>query len=421
MRTIWARRWAVDLATALTCWAVALGTLLAVPVIERADSGVAAEVVGSAAWWLTVSACTLQAAAVTCSRLAPRGVLLAVPALALALALVAPGSLITLTHVAVMGAVLVVTSRLPWSTVRGPVLVSAVGVAGTVIVDALGAGDGLGPGVLGVAVLQAVVTVGAATLVGLTISARREAREAHLAEVGALARERDALVRAAVSDERAAMARELHDIAAHHLSGIALMAGAADRQLDGDPTAARSSLRQIRSQTQAVLDDLRRLVGLLRESGPAEPVAEGLAAVPALVEDRRAAGVAARLRVEGAADGGALGEGVGPLAQLVVYRMVQESLANAATHAPGAACVVELDDTDAAALTVVVSNGPARTPAVREGAGGFGLVGMRERADLVGGSLDYGATSDGGWQVRLTVPRDTARAGADLSERGRGG
>ena len=102
------------------------------------------------------------------------------------------------------------------------------------------------------------------------------------------------------------------------------------------------------------------------------------------------------------------GSGVGPLAQLVVFRMVQEGLANAAMHAPGAACVVEVDDRDEAALVVRVRNDAPTRPAIRTGTSpGFGLLGMGERAALVGAHLAYGSTVDGGWEVRLTLPRDT--------------
>nr|WP_247601822.1 sensor histidine kinase [Cellulomonas denverensis] len=198
------------------------------------------------------------------------------------------------------------------------------------------------------------------------------------------------------------MARELHDIAAHHLSGIALMASAIDRQLESDPAAAREGLHQVREQSRVVLTDLRRLVGLLREDDPAETSAWSLASVPGLVREP------VMLRVwRGDRE---LGAGVGPLAQLAGYRMVQESLANARSHAPGAACVVEVDDRDGAACVLTVTNGPPSAPPVLSDGGGHGLRGMAERAELVGGDLRYGPTAEGGWQVWLRLPRERGAA-----------
>ena len=90
-----------------------------------------------------------------------------------------------------------------------------------------------------------------------------------------------------MSRERAAMARELHDIAAHHLSGIALMAAVIDRQIDSDPERAHEGVRQVREQSTAVLEDLRRLVGLLRDDAPAERAVETVAGIVDLVERAR--------------------------------------------------------------------------------------------------------------------------------------
>jgi signal transduction histidine kinase len=275
-----------------------------------------------------------------------------------------------------------------------------------------------GPGAaVAIALLQALVVVGLPLLLGLVVAAQRDAREARDQEVAALRREQDALLQAAVSRQRVAMSRELHDIAAHHMSGIALMAAAIDRQIDSDPATAKRSARQIREQSSAVLDDLRRLVGLLREGADATRPVETLDAVSALVETRRAAGAEIDLVVP--AEGIGPGAGLGPLAQLVAYRMVQEALANAAAHAPGARCAVEIGAPHDGRLTITVRNGAPAGPDAGPG-GGFGLVGMGERAQLVGADLAYGATPDGGWEVRLTLPVEdpisTMRAPAPLPE-----
>jgi signal transduction histidine kinase len=249
--------------------------------------------------------------------------------------------------------------------------------------------------------VQGLVVVGLPLLFGLVVAAQRDTREARHHEVQALRREQDALLQVAVSRERMAMSREVHDIAAHHMSGIALMAAAMDRQIDSDPATAKRSARQVREQSRAVLDDLRRLVGLLREDAEATRSVEGLDALSALVENRRATGSEIDLVVP--ARSTEHGAGVGPLAQLVVYRTVQESLANAAVHAPGARCTVEIGDPRDGRLSVVVRNGVPAGPDPGPG-GGFGLVGIAERAQLVGADLTYGPTPDGGWEVRLTLP-----------------
>jgi len=265
------------------------------------------------------------------------------------------------------------------------------------------AGRSLDAATLGIAALQAVVVVGVPLVIGLYFAARKDARVSRGNEIVALKRERDALVQAAVSRERIAMSRELHDIAAHHMSGIALLASAIYRQVDLDPEAAKIAAQQVRAQSTTVLDDLRRVIGLLRDEAESTRTVETLAAIPELVELRRATGVEVELVVH--ATDHELGTGVGPLAQLVAYRMVQESLANASTHAPGATSLVEVDDRESDRLTLTVTNDSSATPDLGPG-GGFGLVGMRERAELVDADLSYGATADGGWQVRLTLRRE---------------
>jgi signal transduction histidine kinase len=182
------------------------------------------------------------------------------------------------------------------------------------------------------------------------------------------------------------------------------MAAVVDRQIDTAPEEAHRGARQVRAQSTEVLDDLRRLVGLLRDDTGGERTVEVLAAVPALVDRAQAQGPV-DLRVL-TADGRTLGDGIGPLAQLALYRTIQEALTNACTHAPGAARVVEIDDRDDARVSVVVTNTAPTVPGRGSSAGGFGLVGMSERAQLVGADLSFGPTSAGGWQIRASVPRE---------------
>ena len=184
------------------------------------------------------------------------------------------------------------------------------------------------------------------------------------------------------------------------------MSAAIERQVTTDPAAAQEGVRQVRSQSTAVLRDLRRLVGLLREDDAAELGVEALAGVAELVAHASARGVTVELVTLPAGGGPILAAGIGPLAQLTAYRLVQESLANASRHAPGAPCVVMLDGRDPAAVVVSVRNDAAATPPELDVSGGFGLVGMRERAALTGAELSYGPTVDGGWDVTRRLPRD---------------
>ncbi|PRY14695.1 sensor histidine kinase [Kineococcus rhizosphaerae] len=383
-----------DVLVAAGTAAVTLSLLLLVPFLLAGEEPAAARTVPpvlSGRWSLLAVLFLVQAAALLAVRPAPRATVLAVAVLAAATTALGPQSLHGLGGPAVVVAVAVAVTRSSSSSSSRavwrdwPVLVLAVlAIAG----GELAAGTPAPA-----ALVQGVALVGLPALGGLVVRSRRDVHRAVLGE-------RDALVAAAVSRERTAMARELHDIAAHHLSGIALMAAVVDRQIDTDPARAHEGARQIRAQSTSVLDDLRRLVGLLREDVEAERSVESVATIADLVA-RSPRPVALRTQRR---EGFDLAHGVGPLAQLAVHRAVQEALSNAALHAPGADCCVEVDDRDPARLVVRVRNG---APAVRpeRSSGGFGLRGMQERADLVGASLRYGPTPDGGWQVELGLER----------------
>ena len=399
-------------------WVFALAALLALPLLEAAEPGSAVDVapVGTRGWWLVVASLSVQAVALLWARRAPRAALLVVSVMPLLAAIAVDETTFSVTRIPVAVAVFVAglvkgLRELRLTLTGAAALIAAGEVINKTAVEHTGVVNALVQ-----AALQALSIVIVPLLLALLFAARREAREAHRSELRAVERERDALVLAAVAKERAGMARELHDIAAHHLSSIALMAAAVDRQIDTDPEAARRSVRQVRTQSRAVLDDLRRLVGLLRDDTGAERSVETLATVSSLVQDRRAVDTPTEMRTLTAESGRPLGEGIGPLAQLVAYRMVQESLTNATAHAAGAPCSVEIDDRDSAALTVTVTNEPAPSNgsqnAAPAGSGGYGLIGMRERAGLVGAELRYGPTDDGGWAVVLTIPRGDRQDGA---------
>lgn len=412
----------LDVLVAVGTVVVAIGLLLGLPPLDAADpdgAGLGAQVPAPLGipWSVLAAGLLAQSAALLAARRAPRTTLLTVAALPVVVAALAPESfgLFGLTALPVVVAVVLVSLRVPvarlWATLIGAALLVVVGQS---ILFFVASGAGRSNPVQGIStsagqgVLQAVGAVGLPLLVTLVVRSRREVRVARAAEATAVGREQDALVDAAVSRERAAMARELHDIAAHHLSGIALMSAVIDRQIDTEPERAHEGVRQVREQSTAVLDDLRRLVGLLRDDTPAEQAVETVAGIIDLVERAR---YRSEVRIDVLPGARHLAEGVGPLAQLAAYRTVQEALANAAMHAPSAACTVVVDDRDPSRILIRVENAPAVVPAVGSSpAGGNGLRGMRERAELVGASLQAGPTATGGWLVTLTLGREAPPA-----------
>ena len=405
-------------AVAGTPWKVALGTavvlvgvLVALPGLETLDETAPATLPrpGTGAWWACLATVVVQVAVLLAARRLPRATPLVVAGLALPLAGAGTGDLFSLTSGAVTVATFLAVLAAPLRALVLPLVGTALLVVLGEAVNALAAGtSGIG-GAVTTGLLQTVGAVGLPLLVGALVASRRDTREARRQTVRAGDREQEALVRAAVADERTAMARELHDIAAHHLSGIAVMAAAIERQIDTDPARAKESVRLVRGQSTAVLEDLRRLVGLLRTDTDATRAVHSLDGLPELVATTRAAGTPVELRIL-VADGARLGDRLGPIAQLAAYRIVQESLANAIRHAPGAAVVVEVDDRDRTTLGVTVTNA-APGHAGADGRHGFGLVGMRERADLIGATLTHGPTPGGGWQVRVAIPKDVGAAG----------
>ncbi|GIG39208.1 two-component sensor histidine kinase [Cellulomonas phragmiteti] len=381
------------------------GTVVVSGAAPETANGVPA--LGDAAWWWSVGVLALQAAVLARWGAHPRRALLTVAA--------ALPALLVLGDVIGVGllAVMVATYRAVLARPSRPLLPTLLG-AGTLVALGVTAATLRGGNAVPVAVvaglMQGVAAVGPAFALASVVGSRRDALEALARTAEAQGRERDALVQVAVERERTAMARELHDIAAHHLSGIAVMTGAIGRQIDVDPEGAKVAVAQVREQSTAMLRDLRHLVVLLRDvDAPAEtggPVRmETLVGIGDLVARAQASGLPVTLETTGPVTELAASGAVGPLAQLAAYRVVQEALANAARHAPGARCVVRLDATTPGCVEVVVRNGPPGAGAApAHDDPGYGLVGMHERAELTGATLRYGTTLEGGWQVSLSVP-----------------
>jgi signal transduction histidine kinase len=208
--------------------------------------------------------------------------------------------------------------------------------------------------------------------------------------------------RRALLEERTRIAREMHDVVAHHMSLIAVQAETAPYRLDDLTESAKSEFAALSTTAREALNDVRRLLGVLRSDGPAERAPQPkLADVEALVEASRRAGVNVDLSMP--ANGDAV---VSHAVGLCAYRIVQEALANAGRHAPGAWVQVVVDrDPDVLRLDIV--NGPptTRDEIAREPARhGHGIAGMKERVALLGGSLSVEPSILGGFVVSAVLP-----------------
>jgi len=238
----------------------------------------------------------------------------------------------------------------------------------------------------------------AAALAGIARRARTEASE-HSAATAAIA---GSLTEHLARGERARIARELHDVVAHHISMVAVQAETARLTTAGMPAAGAQRLLAIGDTARAALTEMRRLLGVLREDAAADPAIRqpqpGLGQLNELIDLARDASAAGtRLILCGAP--AALGPGV----ELAAYRIIQEALTNARRHAPGAAVDVELHYAGPVLRLRIRDNGPGPSPAAAL-ASGHGLAGMRERAAAVGGDLRTGRAAGGGFLVEATLP-----------------
>ncbi len=409
-----ARPGRADARAAAVCAGIVLPLWFLLPILPQASepgAAVGLPETGGLSWWVVLLLLVSQSAALARRWSSPEVVGVVVAVVVPVAAVAGMGSAIGLTSLAILPAVYALSTLSPFGRVWPLLSVIGVLVAGGHALAGL-RDDLPWPQAVLAGVLQALVAVGAPAGVAALVVTRRESQTARDDRLQALEREHVALVLAAVSRERMAMARELHDIAAHHLTGIAIMSAAVVAQIDADPAGAKEAIAEVRRESTAVLRDLRNLVGLLRDhDGGAEQAArvESLAGVTGLVSEVATTGQDVALTTFGSNGQRPLGTGIGPLAQLAAYRTVQESLSNAGRHAAGSRCAVEIDDRDVRALVVTVRNAPgppSTDPRDPGDPGGFGLVGMKERAELTGSRLDVGPTLEGGWQVRLRTPRD---------------
>jgi signal transduction histidine kinase len=318
---------------------------------------------------------------------------------------------------------------------RSPVGVLAVVVVATTVFNFLGYPQG--PSTLAVAFLLGVVAVyeprsvsvpmlafgGVAALgngfghfvgnavvfvAGWALGDNVRTRRAYVAELEAraawLEAEREEQARAAVRAERARIARELHDVVAHHVSVMVVQAGGARRLVERRPEQARDALTTIEETGRDALTAMRRLLGMLREAAPEEDARRpqpSIGELGRLVTQMHDAGLDVELTVEGEADD------VPAAVDLSVYRIVQEALTNTLKHAGPARARVRVRYGDHRVDVGVVDDGRGAA-AVAAGAdgneSGHGLVGMRERVAIFGGDIRTGPRPGGGFAVHATLP-----------------
>jgi signal transduction histidine kinase len=217
-------------------------------------------------------------------------------------------------------------------------------------------------------------------------------------QVGTLQEERERLAREAVAAERERISRELHDVIGHSISVMGIQAGAVRRVLPADLEREREMLLAVERAGRDSVGEMRRLIDLLRSPGDTPDAAPPtLARIGVLVDDVRRAGLHVELELEGALDD------VPPGRALAGYRIVQEALTNALKHAPGARVDVRVARR-ASEVEIEVRGTPDPQLPPTEESGGQGLIGMRERAALYGGTLEAGPTLDGGFRVLAMLP-----------------
>ncbi|MFD7236518.1 sensor histidine kinase [Streptomyces syringium] len=254
---------------------------------------------------------------------------------------------------------------------------------------------------------QMMVFSGFVLFVVLAVRGLRETKQQVVAQVAVTEVERS---RRTVLEERTTIARELHDVVAHHMSVVAIQAEAAPYRVQDTPPELAAAFQTIRENAVAALTELRRVLGVVRSENPdafADPEAPQptLAALDGLLDNVRSAG----LDVERVTTGS-----VRPLPQgveLSAYRIVQEALSNVLRHAPGAQARVEISYV-LGGLGLRVVNGPPNRLAKPSPGAGHGVLGMRERVTMLGGEMTAEATDEGGYEIAAFLPVAVGEAAA---------
>ena len=253
---------------------------------------------------------------------------------------------------------------------------------------------------IGFAVVLVIVV-----LIGINIGNRRRYVVALLDRAAQLARERDQQAQLAANAERARIAREMHDIVSHGLTVMVTLAEGSAASVGRDPVRSAEAMRHVAETGRQALGDMRRMLGVLDDGLPAadagvlEPQ-PGVAELGGLIEGFRGAGLAVRFTSTGTPP-------QNPAEQLTVYRLVQESLTNVLRHSGALTSVDVTVDYGPDRVQIDVRNSGAVVDAPEPGTGGHGLLGMRERVALYGGTVESGPQAGGGWSVRATLTHDT--------------
>lgn len=254
--------------------------------------------------------------------------------------------------------------------------------------------------------------VAEASLFGLGIAVG-EAVRSHRALLGAMReraeraeRDQELQTRRQVDEERLRIARDVHDLVAHNIATISTQASVGAHIGHDDPSRAVEVLESIKTVSTRALEDLRHALGVVREEtgGDSTAPAPSVHEVSELVEQARNSGLGVELRLEGSP------VALPPALQIAVYRVVQEALTNVMRHAEGAAVEVQISSHATRVDVQVVNDGAGRPGSASVAGSRSGLVGMRERAESLGGSFEAVATANGGFRVRATLPLDRERA-----------
>lgn len=302
-----------------------------------------------------------------------------------------------------MAPVLAAVYLLPQQVERRTAQVFTVTAVSLLLITSLTSGTGA---ILGHERLGFVPWVLLAGAIGDAVRNRRDYVSAVEARAELAERTREEEARQRVGEERMRIARDLHDVIAHHMALAHVQAGAAAHLLPTDPRQAQQLLGHLTDTTSSVLHELRATLGLLRRTdrpdAPLEP-APGLAQLPDLIAAFEAAGLAVTVSPQGVV------QPLSPGVDLTAYRVVQEALTNVVKHADTGEATVRLAYSRRGLTITVSDNGQSHDPGTRPA--GYGLIGMRERVRSVGGELFTGRRPQGGFEVTTELPLQSDNPG----------
>lgn len=270
-----------------------------------------------------------------------------------------------------------------------------VAFAGTALLFLAHLPSGMAPGW----VFGAAAFLGLGLLLRGLLRSRREAAEQTRRAEEQARRAEVEQARAVLAEERTRIARDLHDVVAHRMSMVVVQAQSAQYRLGGVTPEVAAEFESVAGQAREALNEVRAMLGVLRseDHAPEQTPQPGAADVLRLLRSSSDAGVDLTWSVTGDTE-------PGPATAMVLYRVLQESLANASRHAPGAPVRVEIDYGEQVAVRVASGRGREPSRGAGAGGGGHGIPGMSARAASVGGTLGAGPTGDGGWLVQAALP-----------------